>query len=73
MTLVQDWKRLLSRAWSIRLVILSALLSGAEVVLPLYVDAMPRNIFAALSMIAAIGAGVARVVAQPTMYEAPRD
>ena len=67
MTLTHDWKRLLRKTWSIRLAILSALLSGAEMVLPLFVDAMPRNVFAALSMIAAISAGVARIMAQPKM------
>jgi len=67
MKLLSDWKWLLRKTWSIRLVILSALLSGAEMVLPLFVDAMPRNVFAGLSMIAAVGAGVARIVAQPKM------
>jgi len=73
MNLVGDWKWLMRKTWSFRLAILSALLSGAEVILPLFVDAMPRNVFAVLSMIAAVSAGVARVVAQPKMDEtAPR-
>ena len=67
MNLAPDWKRLLRYAWSIRLVVLSAVLSGIEVILPLFVDTMPRNLFAVLSILAAIGAGVARVVAQPKM------
>lgn len=67
MNLLPDWKRLLRKAWSIRLLVLSGLLSGCEVVLPLFVDTLPRNLFAGLSMLAAIGAGVARVVAQPKM------
>lgn len=69
MTLVAEWRWLLRKTWSFRLAILSALLSGAELVLPLFVDAMPRYIFVALSMIAAVAAGVSRVVAQPRMYE----
>lgn len=73
MNLVRDWKRLIHKTWSIRLAILSALLSGAEVVLPMFVDAMPRNVFAGLSMIAAVAAGVSRVVAQPRMYEVSGD
>ncbi len=74
-SLVADWKWLLRRAWSIRLAVLSALLSSVEVVLPLFVDVLPRNTFAVLAMLAAIAAGVARVVAQPTMERrrAPRD
>ena len=75
MNLIPEWKWLLRKTWSIRLVILSALLSGAELVLPLFVDVMPRNVFAALSMIAAVAAGVARVTAQPKMERrrTPRD
>lgn len=67
MNLLPDWKRLLRKAWSIRLVALAGLLSGCEVILPLFVDTVPRNVFAALSVLAAVGAGVARVVAQPKM------
>ena len=67
MNLVPEWKRLIRKAWSIRLVALAGLLSGCEVVLPLFVDTIPRNLFAALSMCSAIAAGIARVVAQPKM------
>jgi hypothetical protein len=67
MNLVPEWKWLIRKTWSIRLVILSALLSGFEVILPLFVDTIPRNLFAALSMCSAIAAGIARVVAQPKM------
>ena len=73
MNLVPEWRWLVRRTWSFRLAILSAILSGVEVILPLFVDAMPRNVFAVLSMIAAVSAGVARVTAQPKMDEqAPR-
>jgi hypothetical protein len=67
MALLPDWKRLLRKAWSIRLVVLCGLLSGCEVVLPLFVDTIPRNLFAALSIVSAIAATIARVVAQPKM------
>ena len=67
MTLLPEWKWLIRKTWSIRLVILSAMLSGFEVILPLFVDTIPRNLFAALSMCSAIAAGIARVVAQPKM------
>lgn len=73
--LVPEWKWLLKKAWSIRLAVLSALLSSFEVVLPLFVDAMPRNVFAVLAMLSAIAAGVARITAQPAMERrrSPRD
>jgi len=67
MTLLNDWKKILKKAWSVRLVLLSGLLSGVEIILPLYVDTIPRGIFATLSILTAVGATVARVVAQPKM------
>lgn len=62
--LIPDWRRVLSKAWSIRLAAVAALLSGCEVVLPLFGDAIPRNIFAVLSFLAVVGAMIARLVAQ---------
>jgi hypothetical protein len=75
MNLINDWRRTLRYAWSLRLVMLAAALSAAEVVLPLFVDAMPRGVFAGLSLLAAIGGAVARIVAQPKMERRskPRD
>lgn len=74
MQLLPDWRRVLRQAWSVRLVVLSGLFAGAEMALPLFMDSMPRNLFAGLSMVAAIGGAVARVVAQPKMErrKAPR-
>ncbi len=67
MNLITEWKHVLKHAWSMRLAIVSGLLSGAEVILPLFVDALPRGIFAGLSICAAVGSAVARVVSQPKM------
>jgi hypothetical protein len=69
MELLPDWKKIARRAWSFRLTIIAALLSGAEVVLPLFIDVLPRNLFASLSFVAVVGAAVARVVSQPRMHE----
>lgn len=69
MELLPDWKRIVRRAWSFRLTIIAALLSGAEVVLPLFIDVLPRNLFASLSFVAVVGAAVARVVSQPRMHQ----
>ena len=69
MRLIEDWKRLLRYAWSVRLVMLAALLSGAEIVLPMFSDVIPRNTFALLSLLTTIAACIARVVAQPKMRE----
>lgn len=62
-----DWKRILRKAWSIRLMLLAGLLSAVEVALPFFSDAMPRGVFAALSGLSVGGAFVARLVAQKDM------
>lgn len=64
MNLLPDWRRILRRAWSIRLMILAGLLSGVEVVLPFFADSLPRGLFAGLSIAATAAAFVSRVVAQ---------
>jgi len=66
MRLVKNWRAVLTRAWSVRLLVLAALLSGLEVALPLLDGVFPLDpgIFAALSGLATAGALVARLVAQ---------
>lgn len=64
MKLYDNWREILNKAWSIRLMILAGMLTACEIVLPLYADAIPRNLFAALSALATMGALVARLVAQ---------
>lgn len=69
MHLVAHWRRVLRRAWSVRLMIVAALLSGAEIALPLLDGVFPldRGVFAGLSFLATAGAFVARFVAQPSL------
>jgi hypothetical protein len=62
--LYENWRDILNRAWSIRLMLLAGVLTACEIVLPMYADAIPRNLFAALSALATMGALVARLVAQ---------
>lgn len=65
MHLVENWRTLLRRAWSIRLMLLASLLSGAEVMLPFIGEAlMPRGAFAVLSFSITAAALFARLVAQ---------
>lgn len=67
LTLIPDWRRILRRAWSVRLAIIAGLFSGAEVVLPLFVESLPRGAFAGLALLFSVGGIVARTVAQPRM------
>lgn len=75
MHLVEDWRRVLKRAWSIRLLVLAGVLSGVEVVLSLPDIAArldwPQGIFAALSGLTTAAAFVARIVAQNIETENP--
>ena len=65
MKLDHDWKRTLRHAWSVRWTALAAAMTGIEVVLPMFSDAMPRNIFAVLSFAATVAAMISRVLVQP--------
>lgn len=65
MTLIQDAKVVLLKAWSIRLALLAAVFSAAEVALPFFAPFMPPHVMAIAAVFASTGAAVARVVAQP--------
>ncbi len=65
MTLHDNWTFLLRKSWAVRWAIIAGVLSGAEVILPLFVDSMPRAVFAILSLCATGGAVIARLLVQP--------
>ena len=65
--LVDEWKTVARRAWSVRLAAVAGLMGGIEGILPLFTDAIPRGIFAMLTVLASIGAMVARLVSQENM------
>jgi len=71
-SLLENWRRVLRRAWSIRFSLLAAAFTAAEVVLPMLGDVMqavmPRGVFVLLAFVASIGATLARIVAQPEMH-----
>lgn len=69
MKLLSNWREVLRKAWSIRLMLLAALLSGVEVILPFFMDAFPRGVFAILSFGTVAGAFVARLIAQKGFEE----
>ena len=70
--LLPDWRKIARRAWSVRLSIVAAVFTAAEVVVPLFgdvlLDVMPRGAFVLLAFAASIGAAIARLVAQPEMH-----
>ena len=66
--LLENWRQVLRRAWSIRFSMLAAAFTAAEGVVPLFGDILPRGAFVLLAFAASIGATVARIVAQPEMH-----
>ena len=66
--LLYDWRKIARRAWSIRLSIVAAIFTAAEVVVPLFGDVLPRGVFVLLAFSASTGAAIARLVAQPEIH-----
>ena len=69
MKLIPNWREVLARAWSIRLMLAAGLFSGLEIALPLFHDVFPldRGVFAALSLIFTAVAFVTRLLAQRSL------
>jgi hypothetical protein len=71
MRLIPNWRRVLLRAWSVRLGFVSASLEGLNVFLQITIDRMPEVSLALrlLAGLAACAALAARFVAQPSVHE----
>lgn len=63
--LARDWRAVLRHAWSVRLMLLAALLTALEAVLPFFSELIPRWPFAILTFVVVAAALIARFVAQP--------
>ncbi len=59
-----DYKHILRKSWSIKWGVLAGIFSGAEVILPLFMNSIPKNMFALLSFVAVGGAIWARLLVQ---------
>ena len=64
MQLDPQWKTILRRAWSARLMLLAGVLSAAEAVVPFFSDVIDRRVFALLLAGLTFGGVVARVIVQ---------
>lgn len=75
MELVPHWRRVLKRAWSIRLMALAFLFSALEIVLPAFdgVLPIPPRLFALLSGLVVGAAFVSRLVAQSSLSKGEPD
>jgi hypothetical protein len=68
MKLVDDWFRLLKRAWSVRFSLIATVLGSVEVAVQLWAPGQGGKA-AALAALASLAAGVSRIVAQPKMHQ----
>ncbi len=69
MRIVDEWRWIIRKAWSVRLITLAAVLSGLEVAIQVLVGfavklPIPPGLFAALSGLVTFAALIARFVAQ---------
>jgi len=62
-----NWRGILRRAWSVRLMVVAAFLSGLEVALTLWVPDWSAGRLAALSGLVSASALIARISAQSNM------
>lgn len=69
MRLVDNWRKVIKHAWSMRLMLLAGALSGAEIALPILDEFLPipRGVFAAGSGLVTMFALVARLTAQQSL------
>lgn len=65
MPLIPEWRAVLRRAWSVRLIALAFAFGTAEIAVPLILPGVvPPLAFAALSAFSSLGAFVARLLVQ---------
>ncbi len=68
MTLLPDWQQIIRKAWSVKFMVLAALLSGCEaavsILQPAIAESLPPGVFASLAGLVTAGALIARVLAQ---------
>ena len=66
MKLLPNWRDVLQKAWSIKFMLLAAVMSGAEVIMQILQpsNTLPPGIFAALAGVVTSAALVARLLAQ---------
>lgn len=70
MKLVDDWRAILRKAWSVKFNIAATLFGAAEVVVALVRPAsIPHGVFAGIAAFVSIGANVARVLAQKELSD----
>lgn len=77
MTLLPDWQQIIRKAWSVKFMVLAALLSGCEaavsILQPAIAESLPPGVFASLAGLVTAVALVARVLAQTEAAQEAED
>lgn len=67
MTLVDDWKTIITTAWSVRFALLSSLLTGCDFAMPYLMPDHPTHVLAVFGGCFAAASAAARVILQLRM------
>ena len=63
--LIEDWRAVMTRAWSMKFSILAAILGGLEVGVQFVQPAgIPNGVFAGIASAVSLAAGISRLIAQ---------
>lgn len=72
MRLIEDWRYVLAKAWSVKFNIAAAVFGGAEVGVAILQPAgIPNGVFAGIAALISILSNVSRVLAQKEMDDGP--
>jgi hypothetical protein len=64
MKLYPNWREILTKAWSIKFGVLATIFALMQVIVPIYVDDLPKHLFAVLTGVSTVGVIVSRLVWQ---------
>ena len=64
MKLHPNWKNILQKAWSLKLMAMAGVFTITEQILPMFSDQFPRGLFAILTGLAIAGGMIARLIVQ---------
>jgi len=67
--LIDDWHRVMLRAWSVRLSIIAIGLELMDALLPQLTGILPDRLLSHLSIVATIGVPIARLIQQSQLKE----
>ena len=64
MKLISNWRAVLARAWSVRLIVLGAVLQGGALYWSAFEGALDARLFFGIGLVLQVASGISRVVDQ---------